>query len=753
MGSWYVLHSMILRPLLLPLVGNLLGTVVQLRHMLRVSPTHRSVGDESSRLLSTRETAVNTVASTKGVSRRVTFADACQSYGTSSMGVGSSSSLNSSSSGVGFSNASVASSSSVGSSNTSANSSCMISSSSSARENASANLCSVEIARGSWLHKLAVLPHICTWNTRALCDQAPWRASGKQKQLRRLCEKARVLLLQETHHRDFPVEAYFPKGFTVINSPHPGDHLQGGVCVAFRNKWLRENDITFHSIDLLPGRVLLVAMQIRDVTVLLVNVHLVVDRYHNVDAFSMIRMLHTRVDFSVFDLIVCGGDFNFSIDQDIQTSVNVPFNWHHHRAYSTWRECFPSFCSFAPVAPTRMSGSDASAIDHFFVNCPVEALASSSLAIDVDTVGHQVSDHFPLHLSQRSTTSFHGKISARWCRHPGWKEEAEMQFQSMWQGIRDYKRKIDVVPLVMRRITRNLDLCSSTLAPHDRQLNLHYALRLRLLWASGQNERLAHALTRVPHWKLPDPTSPNFGSEFFDLLSNLRHEAALEHLDEIRDCEHVCEEAKGSTKAKWLSILSTWKRAQVPSQILLMQDESGGATTDAGKIVDAVHKYWGGIFGKEAQIQKRDWGPMAAYIPEFQWPAPPSYTVEDVMNFMMTSKRTSPGPDGVHYAHLKASAHLVAPVLHEAWTHWVSAATVMDAHVHSEVVLLPKLLDKPVLPHQIRPIALSNTMAKILELMLLSWMSPVIASNMHYAQRGFIRGRQILDNIVDLEAK
>eukprot|EP00971_Amphidinium_carterae_P314639 6254228-Amphidinium_carterae.2 len=69
----------------------------------------------------------------------------------------------------------------------------------------------------------------------------------------------------------------------------------------------------------------------------------------------------------------------------------------------------------------------------------------------------------------------------------------------------------------------------------------------------------------------------------------------------------------------------------------------------------------------------------------------------------------------------------LAPVLHEAWTHWVSTSTVLDAHVHSEVVLLPKLLDKPVLPHQVRPIALSNTMAKILELMLLSRMTPYMS--------------------------
>eukprot|EP00971_Amphidinium_carterae_P092443 1830235-Amphidinium_carterae.1 len=124
-----------------------------------------------------------------------------------------------------------------------------------------------------------------------------------------------------------------------------------------------------------------------------------------------------------------------------------------------------------------------------------------------------------------------------------------MQFLAVWEGMQGYERKLAALPVILRRISRNLDLSASQLPPHDRQLNLHYVLRLRLLWAGGQAERLEKGLMRVPHWKLPHPQRPEFDNEFTELLSNLRHEAATEHLDELRECTLTCEHTKSATKS------------------------------------------------------------------------------------------------------------------------------------------------------------------------------------------------------------
>eukprot|EP00971_Amphidinium_carterae_P261311 5183975-Amphidinium_carterae.3 len=686
--------------------------------------------------------AVNSISSSVGPTNAFTFSSASSSASSS---IGSSNTLLTSSSDVG--SKTLTTSSSTASSSTSL----------SYRRDAfndvvNGSCSSSSVSRDSWIHKLGQIPHICSWNTRALCDQAPMSAGGKQRQLRRLCEQAQIVLLQETHHRDFPLESYFPKGFTVINSPHPSPILQGGVCVAFRNKWLRDKGISFEVVDVLLGRVLVVAFQSENVRVLLVNVHLVSDRFHGVDAFEMMRMIKMSLGGMSFDLQIFGGDFNFSIDQDLQISMGGTFNWHHQRLYNVWKQNFPYLSGFAPVAPTRISGDQASAVDHFFVSSPVEATASSSLTLDVDTSGRQVSDHLPLHLKQRVHPPHISRISSRWCRHPDWHTEAEMQFLAVWEGMTSYEQKLSAIPKIMRRVSRNLDLIASKLPSHDRQLNLHYALRLRLLWASGQSERLQSGLLRVPHWKLPNPESPEFEYAFLELIANLRQEATDEHMAEFQECAHSCEETKRATRAKWISILAAWKNAQVPTPSLLLQSESG-PTTDGCKIVAEVHKYWGTIFGTAAEIDESQWSVLDDCIPSFEWAHPPTYTVSDVESFLKTKKRTAPGPDGVHYAHLNASADIIAKELHSAWTDWTSNARVLEAHIHSDVVLLPKVLGKAALPHQIRPIALSNTIAKVMEMMLLQWMSPVIVPSLHWAQRGFLRGRQILDNIVELEAR
>eukprot|EP00971_Amphidinium_carterae_P146676 2907049-Amphidinium_carterae.1 len=160
-----------------------------------------------------------------------------------------------------------------------------------------------------------------------------------------------------------------------------------------------------------------------------------------------------------------------------------------------------------------------------------------------------------------------------------------------------------------------------------------------------------------------------------------------EHFNELESNLPEGGYAIHATRAKWMSVLSAWKRAQVPQAPLLLAC-ADGASSEGQCIVDVAYGFWGEIFSTPARVDERVWEQLDTCIPRCVWPELPTYTVSDVEGFLRVHKRTAPGPDGIHYC---ASAPLIAHEVHAVWEAWIEEENIFESHCHSNVVLLPKV--------------------------------------------------------------
>eukprot|EP00971_Amphidinium_carterae_P277528 5508111-Amphidinium_carterae.2 len=78
------------------------------------------------------------------------------------------------------------------------------------------------------------------------------------------------------------------------------------------------------------------------------------------------------------------------------------------------------------------------------------------------------------------------RISTRWCRHPEWRCEVEFHLKHLWQDVHAPEVRVALIPEIMRKAVRTFDRASCQIVSHDKQLNLHFALRVLRLWVAAR---------------------------------------------------------------------------------------------------------------------------------------------------------------------------------------------------------------------------------------------------------------------------
>jgi len=134
-------------------------------------------------------------------------------------------------------------------------------------------------------------------------------------------------------------------------------------------------------------------------------------------------------------------------------------------------------------------------------------------------------------------------------------------------------------------------------------------------------------------------------------------------------------------------------------------------------------------------------------------------SVADYSNFLGKAAHSAPGPDGIPFAAWENCGQLGAETLFLYGAHLAGGDVPHDDFNESIMVFVPKdVTDREEIegdivrgPMALRPLSLKNTDNKTIAGLTNNRLSPVLSKQSFWIQRGFIRGRSMLRNTLDLD--
>ena len=215
--------------------------------------------------------------------------------------------------------------------------------------------------------------------------------------------------------------------------------------------------------------------------------------------------------------------------------------------------------------------------------------------------------------------------------------------------------------------------------------------------------------------------------------------------------------SKGRTKlSKLHSLAATWRSQRRRLILATIVDSDGIPQANTEEAAKLLESYWAPVF-LERQID-----PAAALkVMPFTPKVPPGIVWRiDKAQFrelVARPREGAPGPDGIPYAAWRLAGTDLMDVLYDAFVSFMNGDPLPADFNECLLVFIPKG-DEPGdrgtvarSPGMTRPISLSNTASKFFALAINRPLAQVAQVTVHPRQRGFVGGRSITDNIIEIE--
>jgi hypothetical protein len=219
------------------------------------------------------------------------------------------------------------------------------------------------------------------------------------------------------------------------------------------------------------------------------------------------------------------------------------------------------------------------------------------------------------------------------------------------------------------------------------------------------------------------------------------------------------------------------------SALAAIMDSEGELRTDGPGMASALRQHWRGTFAARRLDRSRrmDWfrvdaadrnGLHAAVQPLLVDKEAWRVRRSDVRRAIAMAGSSSPGPDGIPYSAWRRLGPLAVDVLHGALTELSAeegqdsllAAFPLDSSgntVFNEatMVFIPKKVDHEAHgirynePNEVRPLSIVNTDNRLMANAVRLRVEPLLAKAISPAQRGFLPGRSMLHNVLELDGE
>jgi hypothetical protein len=290
----------------------------------------------------------------------------------------------------------------------------------------------------------------------------------------------------------------------------------------------------------------------------------------------------------------------------------------------------------------------------------------------------------------------------------------------------------------------------------------------RLHWALAAFRGLRAGAAGVPHLRRAAAAFPDLVSwlpggidaDNFHKLGDLVADLAAKSLN-TDILESIADEGPPSTKgrtrlSRMHALAATWRSQRRRLSLATIVDHNGipqARTEDAAKLLE---QYWSPVFraktiDPEAAVQVM---PHTPKVPRgIVWRIDRTLFGELVAR----PRDGAPGPDGLPYAAWRCAGPAFSDILYEAYEAFMDGGALPDDFNECLLVFIPKG-DEPGdrgtvarSPDLVRPISLSNTASKFFALAVNRPLAEVARVTVHPRQRGFVGGRSITDNVIEIE--
>lgn len=431
-------------------------------------------------------------------------------------------------------------------------------------------------------------------------------------------------------------------------------------------------------------------------------------------------------------------------------------------------EVLSEYAAVVPSAFTRRQHREGrisllSRIDRIFCSLPTGVLRKlRATGANVRSIFDPTlpSDHSPIEFTLHATCRRRGaRIPPSWvASHPLFISRLQDTYSSSeWFGMTAFdalSTRTDVMHIVALEVARQAREPGPS---HRPDWVRHWIGAARTAWGRGRVDEVRDCLLRVPDASglfLQDDGSlrPTVSdADLAERLGQANREAVVEDMArEVLRADGA--EAKASIRARANRKLASWSpsRRRILTQVVV--DADGNTAESAEAAEGLMFDDWGPIFSDDTPID------LAASEWLQQWVG--DIALPDLETFTRMVHRTASsalGPDVLSYAFWHSHPDNVKCL----YTCLQAICDGQDPPAwfnSSAVIFTPKATPSPTdsdclaPPSRYRPLTLANASQKLVAKALNYILEGVASSTVSPLQRGFAKGRQIMDNVFDVEA-
>ena len=650
---------------------------------------------------------------------------------------------------------------------------------------------------------------IVTWNTQALMARDPHRHGAKSRYACKLMRYHDVGLWTETHGTLGECQAWAgPTDCTSWWSPgHARD--AGGVGISVRNSLLAKFTRKPKFDIIAPGRAavlrlrgdhggldLLVAYFHTGTQVAEWEAATYKAKYQtqNDPSFPMLRAdLRSRIADAVRSeheaLTFIGGDFNYVADAQDRMSMHSGQHTgrRDNREQDHWRtivETKHSFSELHQPCMTYAADSSRSRLDRIYSNMHVVEQFDRTLRCSALEWVPSRSRHRAVSFRRSSAQALPQAkriLPDHAVRHDDWPRRVLLEYHTRLAKAPDSGalQQLQLFKESMRAAAWNLDHDAPCTASDELDGEDKIGVVMRFIRASetGAAGAISDCILRYPYLKELVQNPYTFDTNPVQRLRLVRlHVVALarEHaLHELRRVQEedgdMSEEQRSRARNRNMQLLKRLTPGK-GCMVGAVFDAQGHARTDPQGMAEALRRHWEQVF----QTKRTDRDLRALWLRQDKHNRPPEdaaavpqecVTQEQVLRAIERSNNSAPGPDGIPFRAWRRLATVAAPLLHGAL---VALASEEAPPSHDEalrcmneslLVFLPKSSEgttddgvEVFKPESTRPLAIANADNRIIASAVRYAIEPQVEQGISDMQRGFLRGRSMIANLVDVDA-
>ena len=640
-----------------------------------------------------------------------------------------------------------------------------------------------------------------TWNANGLLTAEGMpeaRRKVKKKALNKLLHDNDVVAVQETHGQSeqwSTTRKRLVKSHKVFHSHDPDSRNKAGVALFIKRR-LSQQAFREEVVEVNPGRTLTVRLFFTKGCLSLTSIH----NFEMNEAAQRQTAKHcadenrnAQNDEQGSSIHLIGGDFNFLARGEIPTRVStkeieIPLKFNDTRATNQsnvkWGAMMANSMEHHQPNKTRIGhnpNANESPDTHYLIAKRIDRIYSSILpwqainlkiksytTIDVTKAETQLgSDHAPVatRISIKRQIPRDQRPIPHWlAKHPIFAETLQNSLENdKHELIEDPFCRIEAIKQAMRRASKKAlrkILCKD---PHSPESQLQFVLQAARAVAFNDT-KMARTLIKSPALigKLIEinpegvviMTCPRLFHECASKIANAQIER------QINENEHGASPPKGGRAAQLRRLLRLWSPFDRKAVNLAIIKRDGTTTKDSDEAATALSDSWSKVFApkrinleKAHQFAKANITPM--HLAEAKLPKQST-----MLSFLKRAKASAPGPDGIPYAAWLASGSFGTAALYLAMRMMMDGGKPPPGFNNSIGIFLPKgtadddtLASVKRTAENTRPLGLKNTDNKTIAAAINLTMSDAIAQWADTQQNGFIRGRQGLNNIIDIDAR